>query len=206
MITPTAESYNSTVAHPATAAVPHWSDRLISELNASDLRAAQIIAGLTSEQLNWRPSAAAWSVGQCLEHLAVTNELYLPPIAKALDGKPASPVAAITPGWFGRWFIASFAEPSSKTKRARAPKQIQPASRVDVSILDRFLVSNDAVRELIQRARDYNVNRIRFAHPFVPGIRFTVGTGLEIASGHERRHLLQAERVKQYSGFPGTIR
>ncbi len=194
------------MAHPATAAVPHWSDRLISELNASDQRAAQIIAGLTSEQLNWQPSPGAWSVGQCLEHLAVTNELYLRPIAKALDDKPVSPVAAIMPGWFGRWFIASFAEPSPKTKRAGAPKKIQPASHVDSSVLDRFRASNHAVRELIQRARDYNVNRIRFANPFVPGIRFTVGTALVIVSGHERRHLLQAERVKQSSGFPGIIR
>ncbi len=184
--------------------VAHWSDRLISELNASDQRATHLLAGLTSEQLNWQPSPAAWSVGQCLAHLAVTNERYLPPIAKALLDKPKSAVPEITPGWFGRWFIASFAEPSPKTKRARAPKQIQPESRVDLSVLDRFLRSNDAVRDLILRARDYDVNRIRFPNPFVPGIRFTVGTALEIVPGHERRHLLQAERVKQTPGFPGT--
>jgi hypothetical protein len=182
--------------------VAHWSDRLISELNASDQRSIQLTAGLTTEELNWQPSRAAWSVGQCLAHLAVANERYLPPIAKALHDEPTSAVPEITPGWFGRWFIASFAtEPSPKTKRARAPKQIQPESHVDLSILDRFLRSNDAARGLILRARDYDVNRIRFANPFVPGIRFTIGTGLEIVSGHERRHLLQAERVKQASGF-----
>jgi hypothetical protein len=187
--------------------VAHWSDRLISELNASDQRATQLIAGLSTEQLNWQPSPAAWSVGQCLAHLAVTNERYLAPIAKALEDKPTSAVPEITPGWFGRWFIASFAsEPSPKTKRARAPKQIQPDSHVDLSILDRFLGSNAAARDLILRARDYNVNRIRFANPFVPGIRFTVGTGFECVSGHERRHLLQAESVKQAAGFPGTNR
>lgn len=187
--------------------VAHWSDRLISELNASGQRATQLLAGLTAEQLNWQPSPNAWSVGQCVAHLAATNERYLAPIAKALQGKPKSAVPEITPGWFGRWFIASFAsEPSPKTKRARAPKQIQPESRVDLSVLDRFLRSNDAARDLILRARGHDVNRIRFANPFVPGIRFTVGTGFECVSGHERRHLLQAERVKQISGFPGTNR
>jgi len=181
--------------------VAHWSERLSSELIASDDRARHLIAGLTAEQLNWRPSPSAWSIGQCLEHLAIGSELYLPPMAKALRDKPPSAVPEITPGWFGRWFIASFIEPSSGTRRARAPRKIQPESRVDVSVLDRFLRSNQSVRELILRARDHDVNRIRFANPFVTGIRFTVGTGLEIISGHERRHLLQAERVRQSRDF-----
>src|SRR5438034_492209 len=47
-----------------------------------------------------------------------------------------------------------------------------------------------------------NVNRIRFWNPFIPGTRFTVGTGLQIIVGHERRHLLQAERVLHSPSFP----
>lgn len=180
----------------------HWSDLLIAELTACDARAAQLIAGLNSDQLNWRPLPAAWSVGQCLAHPAVTNDHYLTAMAKALDGKPAGAVSAITPGWFGRWFIASFAEPSPKNKRVRAPGQIQPEAQVDSSVLEQFMRSNAAVCDLIVRARDCNVNRIRFANPFVPGIRFTVGTGFRMVSGHERRHLLQAERVKESAGFP----
>jgi hypothetical protein len=34
-------------------------------------------------------------------------------------------------------------------------------------------------------------------------IRFTVGTGLEILTRHENRHLLQAERVRANPAFPG---
>lgn len=46
------------------------------------------------------------------------------------------------------------------------------------------------------------MNSIRFVNPFVPVIRFTVGTGLKITCSHERRHVLQASRVKQSPGFP----
>src|SRR2546430_4319296 len=38
--------------------------------------------------------------------------------------------------------------------------------------------------------------RSRFKNPFVRIIRFTVGTGLEVLWRHERRHLLQAERIR----------
>ena len=177
--------------------------RLISELDAADQRARELAKRLTPLQLNWKPGQDAWSVGQCLEHLRATNEVYLPAIAASLSARPLLAVQDITPGWFGRWFIRNYIEPSPESKRARAPKKIAPGPQVDPDILDHFLTSNQAVRELVRRASDYDVNRIRFENPFVPVLRFTVGTGLEIVSRHQRRHLLQAERVKQAVGFPG---
>jgi DinB superfamily len=181
---------------------PAWSVRLADDLNANDQTARMLVAGLTDEQLNWQPAPASWSIGQCLEHLCVTNEFYLPPISAALREKPRFPVEEITPGWFGGWFIRSFAEPSSNSRRASAPGKIRPGPRTDRSVLNRFLSSNQVCRDLILVARGNNVNRIRFWNPFLPGLRFTVGTGLKIIVGHERRHLLQAKRVKDSAGFP----
>jgi hypothetical protein len=169
---------------------------VIAELDASDRHADELARGLSAEQLNWRPAPEAWSVGQCLEHLHHANEVYLPPIEKALNGRSPSPVQDITPGWLGRWFIRGYIDPSTQKTPHRAPRKIAPAPRVDPSVLDRFLRSNDAARDLVRRASAYDVNRIRFVNPFVPILRFTVGTGLEIVWKHQRRHLLQAERVK----------
>jgi hypothetical protein len=174
---------------------PLWCRRLISELDAADDRATALALGLTPQQLNWKPRPGEWSVGQCIEHLYVSNEVYCPAISSALVGHPPAVVQDITPGWFGQWFIRNYIEPSPRTKR-RAPKKIRPGAQVEPSILERFLDSNHRVRELVQSARNYDVNRIRFRNPFVPVIRFTVGTGLEILSKHQQRHLLQAERIR----------
>jgi hypothetical protein len=182
--------------------VPAWSIRLIDELDATDRWANALVGGLSPAQLNWRPAEDLWSVGQCLQHLHVANEVYLPAIATALDDRRPSPVQDITPGWFGRWFIRTYIEPSSTGKRARAPRKIAPAQHIDPSVLDLFLRSNEVARDLVHRAGAYNVNRIRFGNPFVPLLRFTVGTGLEIVWRHQRRHLMQAERIRQAPGFP----
>jgi DinB family protein len=195
--------YTLTMAPPTGAALPSWSIRLMAELDSADQTANELAIGLSPAQLNWQPGPGAWSIGQCLEHLCIANEVYLPAISSSLAGKPVSAVQNITPGWFARWFIRSYIEPSPQSKRAGAPKKIVPGTRVEPSVLDRFLRSNQAARELVRHARDYDVNRIRFRNPLVPVIRFTVGTGLEIVSGHERRHLLQAERTKRSPGFPG---
>lgn len=181
-----------------TAAAPAWSRQLIAELQNADQRAIALARGLTVEQLNWKPRPESWSVGQCLEHLCLSGEVYLAPIARALNNRRPSPVEHITPGWFGRWFIRSYIAPSPASKKAPAPKKIAPVlSVVEPSVLDRFLAANREVRALIERAQPYDVNRIRFVNPFVPLIRFTVGTGFEIIAKHEDRHLLQAERVWQ---------
>ncbi|MEO8482019.1 MAG: DinB family protein [Acidobacteriota bacterium] len=175
----------------------------MSELEAADQRAEQLARGLTYEQLNWTPAPGAWSVGQCLQHLLIANQVYLQPISKALDGRPPSPVNEVRLGWFSSWFIRTYIAPSSSGARSPAPKKIRPAQDdVDLSVLDAFLASNLAARELIFRAGHYDVNRIRFKNPLVPLVRFTVGTGLEIVSNHERRHLLQAERVRESPAFP----
>jgi DinB family protein len=184
------------------AALPAWAVRLMAELDAADETAKELVTGLTPEQLNWQPGLNAWSVGQCLEHLCRMNEVYLPAISSSLIGKPSSAVPDITPGWFGRWFIRSYVEPSPNTKRAPAPKMIAPSAQVESSVLDRFLRSNKDARELVRHASNCDVNCIRFRNPFIPIIRFTVGTGLEIVSKHERRHLLQAGRVKGSIGLP----
>jgi hypothetical protein len=187
---------------PRQTLAPAWSIRLAFELSANDQTAQTVAAGLTEEQLNWQPAPGSWGIGQCLEHLRITNEAYLTSISAALEEKPDSPVEQITPGWFGRWFIRSFVEPSPNCKRVTAPPKIRPAARVDLAVLDRFLSGNKSCREFIVRTRGKDVNRIRFWNPFVLGVRFTVGTGLEIIASHERRHLLQAERVRDSANFP----
>jgi hypothetical protein len=179
-----------------------WPVRLIDELDTIDRRANDLARGLSPEQLNWKPAEDLWSVGQCVQHLYITNEVYLPAIANALDDRPPSPVQDIAPGWFGRWFIRTYIEPSSRGKRARAPRKIAPAQQTDLSVLDLFLRSNDVARDLVRRAGAYNINRVRFANPFIPLLRFSVGTGLEIVWRHQRRHLLQAERIRQTPSFP----
>jgi hypothetical protein len=181
--------------------LPAWSLRLVSELEAADLRAESIAKALSPEQLNWQPDRSAWSVGQCLEHLYNTNRVYLPVISDALNGSRRT-VQEIRLGWFSRWFIRNYIAPNPEGPRARAPKKIAPSSKVEADILQVFLRSNQDVRELVRRASQYDVNAIRFKNPFIPLLRFTVGAGLEIISKHESRHLLQAERVRRSPGFP----
>jgi hypothetical protein len=179
------------------SALPTWAARLNQGLDANDRDARELVSGLSVDDLNRQSGPGAWSIGQCIEHLCLGTETYVPPLHAALEGRPVAPVQEITPGWFGRWFIRNYIEPSPQTKRATAPSKIVPGRRVELSILERFLAGNQRIREVIHRAAAHDVNRIRFKNPYIPGLRFTIGTGLQILYQHERRHLLQAQRVRE---------
>lgn len=179
-----------------------WSTQLMAELDVIDRETTDLTSGLTVEQLNWQPGPGVWSIGQCLEHLRLANEVYLPAISAALVNAQAFAVQEITLGWFARWFIRTYIEPSPATKRGSAPRKSVPGSQIPLSVIDRFLSTNQQARKLIRLAEPCNVNRIRFVNPFVPVIRFTVGTGLRITCSHGRRHVLQAQRVKHSPDFP----
>ena len=182
---------------------PDWSLRLISELDAADRRAESVAMGLSTFQLNWQPRQGVWSVGQCLEHLRLANEILLPAISAALEGRQHKTVAEIRLGWFSRWFIRTYIAPNPGGARARTPKMMEAAKQVKPIVLEGLLSTNQAVRELARRASSYDVNGIRYKNPFIPLLRFTVGTGLEIVAKHQSRHLLQAEGVRQAADFPG---
>jgi hypothetical protein len=190
------------VSTPADSALPKWSLRLISELDAADRRAESVARGLSPAQLHWQPRPNEWSVGQCLDHLRIGNEILVPAISAALKGHEPTPVDEITLGWFSRWFIHAYIAPNPGGTHARAPKKIEPAEQVDPIVLEAFLESTKTARALVRQASNYDVNRIRYKNPFIPFLRFTVGAGLEIIAQHEGRHLLQAEGVRQSADFP----
>ena len=107
------------MAIPQERGAPAWSVHLAADLDANDQAAKKLVAELTEEQLNWQQAPGSWSVGQCLEHLCITNEAYLPPISVAVNQKPDSPVEQITPGWLGAGLFAAL------SSRRRSPSELR---------------------------------------------------------------------------------
>ena len=172
--------------------------RLIDETDEADRRADALVARLTEEQFHWQPDEGrAWSVAQCLDHLATMNVVYTKPIGPAIDAARARGVVGggpIRPGRVAAWFIRS-QEPPVK-RRLRSPKQALPASSgTREQILSAFHAAHDRYRDLVRRAAEIDVNRATYPNPFLPLIRMRVGTALSIIPPHDRRHLWQAEQV-----------
>ncbi len=178
---------------------------VLDDVNAADRAAETIAASCTDEQFHWRPRGGeGWSIAQCLDHLATINAFYIKSIgngverAKAHDWKRRG---ALKPGFFGALFINSL-EPPVK-RRLRTARAMQPAlSKSRDRILADFRAAHDAIRQLVIEAADLDLNRAQYRNPFLKVVNFRVSTGLRVINAHDRRHLWQAEQVRQAPGYP----
>ena len=179
--------------------MPPELQKLLDELDAADRDAKAVAAGLDEQQGAWRPSPGAWSVAECLDHLAVANRVYLAPIAEAAAGgraKGRMRRGPARPGIIGGWFANSLEPPvrmKTKNPRVSTPRTSPPLA----DSLTAFLESQDRVRDFIRANADLDLAGIRFANPFVRGVRFSLATGLHVITAHDRRHLWQAWNVRR---------
>ena len=179
--------------------MPPELQKLMDELDAADRDAKAVADGLDERQAAWRPSPDAWSVAECLDHLAVANRVYLAPIVvAAAAGRTQGRMrrGPALPGVIGRWF-ANHLEPPVKMKTKNPTVATPRTSPPLADSLSAFLDSQDSVRDFIRTNADLDLAGIRFVNPFVRGIRFSLATGLHVITAHDRRHLWQAWNVRR---------
>jgi hypothetical protein len=169
--------------------------------DAAERDARALAAGLSETLGAWRVDANAWSVAECLDHLAIANRLYLRAMQPAADRALAEGRlrrAPAQPGMIGGWFVRALEPPVKPRFRGKAPKSIRPRRAPSLGdAATQFLASQDEVRAFLRRYADIDLAGVRFPNPFVRGVRFSLATGLHVIAAHERRHLWQAWRVRQ---------
>lgn len=171
---------------------------LLNELQEIRRRAKELASGLTPEQLVQRPDPARWSVAECLAHLNTTARVFFPMIDAAIEQGRQKKVLGkgpFKPGPMGG-LLKWIAEPPPKF-RLRAPKQILPPSSIDdpQKVVAEFMRVQDEWERQLRESEGLNLAKIKCRTPF--GLRLRLSAPIPWMLAHERRHLLQAEKVKK---------
>jgi hypothetical protein len=158
-------------------------------------RVGSLARPLDPEQLVRRPPGGGWSVGQVLEHLCVTSELYEAPIRNLLHSARRDAAAALRP-WkptlIGRFTVNMFERP----RRLPAPKRMVPAASPRGGVVESFLAHQRTLAQLLGDANGYDWRRLRMSSPVVSlPLRFNLGDIFFILVVHAERHARQMERV-----------
>jgi hypothetical protein len=173
---------------------------LTGAMNAADAAADAVASRVTEEEFFWQPDGGRrWSIGLCLDHLAVANTVYGAAIRGAVEAARArgwSRTGPGAPGFFGRRFIQSLEPPVRLRTSAPGTIKPRPVTSRD-TILRAYHEAHDEVRRLIADAATIDTNRATFRNPFLPLINVRVSTGFNVIAAHDRRHLWQAEQVER---------
>jgi DinB superfamily len=174
--------------------------QLEDQLDTIVRNAQELVSGLTEERAGWRATPDSWSVSQCLDHLAIGNRVYLgamQPAALRAREQGRHRRGPALPGIVGRLFVGALEPPVKFLFPMKSPQKIRPRAAPSLAeALAAFVASQNEVRSFLHENADLDLAAVRFPNPFVPGIRFSLATGLHVIAAHERRHLWQARRVR----------
>jgi hypothetical protein len=178
--------------------VPRQVDDLHQATFAIDGAAERLCAGMSGDQLSWRPRADCWSIAENLAHLRMTTEAFLPPVDSAIAAARKLRLERAGPSslsLYGRLFVWGMESP---TLKLRAPQALRPQLNSTPSTeLDSFLDSQAAVRQRIVDTQGLNLTSFRFSSPMASYIRINLLEFFLACNAHARRHLRQADKLRQ---------
>lgn len=175
---------------------------VISELDRVSKDVRNSFGDLTNEQINWKPAAESWSVGQCLDHLIRSNEGFFPELDGLATGtrkntlwQSWSPLSGIA----GAFLVSTLKKDNQKTKTSQ---RMTPPSDIQGDIVERFAEHQDQLIEKLRATSDADWHKVVFTSPFVKIMTYRMDVGLQAVIEHEKRHFRQAKRVMAMDGFP----
>lgn len=157
---------------------------------------AEAIALRAGDKIADRPVAGAWSVADCLGHLALSANAYVPLWRQAFAEARAKGLTADGEFRLDLWgkFLIWFLEPPVKL-RFGTTQVFQPVEmRVSANALHEFRASQDRVFAIIEESKGLPLGKIKIPSAFDARVRYNVWSSFLVNAAHHRRHLWQAEQ------------
>ena len=167
---------------------------LRQQLNACSLAAEKLIASISENKVNLRANDGAWSMAECIAHLTSTTAIYLPIMNSALKDAPAGD-GPYKMDWRGRmlkWIL----EPPYRSRVKTIPS-LEPRLNDPRRVLPDFLASQQEFLNAMQMWNGRALDKVVITSPFSKRLRYNIYSLFNVVAAHQRRHLWQAQRVKE---------
>jgi hypothetical protein len=177
------------------------SEDLINNLQ-NDIRqliaAAESMKSMDKIKLSYPLTNGRWTAIQALEHLNLYNRYYLPAIEKAISEDKSSRSAWFNSGTLGNYFTNSM-KPTDvymvKNKMKTQKSYNPPAALSAEQVISEFLQHQEKLIQLLDAARNRDMNAIRIPITVTKYIKFKLGDTFRFLVAHEQRHAVQARNA-----------
>lgn len=184
------------------------SKELISRIDTLTEDVQRSFGGLSAGQLNWKPDGETWSVGQCIDHLITSNNVYFEKIAPVVEGTHRPNVWARIPLWSSivGYMLRKAVDPESakktKTFTVFEPRQ----SDIPETVVRDFRENQERLKKLIVDTDGLDRSSVVISSPVSERVPVRLSDAFEVLALHERRHFDQAVRVTGLAAFPPAER
>lgn len=159
---------------------------------------------LSENQVNWKTDLQSWSIAECVDHLIVTNKLYLAEFEKQFEReqiKTDCSVAIVKHKLLSKFIIKSV-DPAN-IKKAKTFTVFSPSkSNYTKDVFNLFVETEQSLVNLISASKNLDLNKYVMSSPAAKIVKENFCDVLEIIRLHDRRHFNQAEKVFNHLNFP----
>jgi hypothetical protein len=172
-------------------------DAIEHELNDETARAWSLVKATDGRLFTVRPHPNSWSAAECLAHLSISTEMFLPALRSALeDARKRNLVSDKPPkmdfvGSVLRWFLDPPFRQRVKTAQPFVPKSV----RAKAEAFGEFSTLQNKLLEILRATRGLDLRRIKIVSPFDKRVKYNLYSAFRIVAAHQRRHLWQAEQA-----------
>ncbi len=165
------------------------------EMTLTHIKEGEQFKSLSLEQLNSKPNETSWSILECLEHLNLYGDFYIPEINNRMNNSNQAPNENFKSGMLGNYFAKSML-PKEKLNTMKTFKNMNPlGSDLDIKTLDRFLKQQNQLLEILEKVKNKNLNKIKTAISISKLIKLKLGDTLRVVIYHNKRHIVQANKL-----------
>ncbi len=166
----------------------------MEQLVLSQMNYAEQLIQKEEQILTHRPQENSWNALECIEHLNLYAQFYIPEIKKRLSAAKRSDKTTFQPGWLGDKMVKScMPDAKSKMKTFKAMNTLNV--KVSKQVLADFIAHQKEFLQLLKEAQMVDLSKVKTSISISSLIKLRLGDVFRFVVYHQERHRLQAERA-----------
>ncbi|KIX22368.1 hypothetical protein SY27_00460 [Flavobacterium sp. 316] len=146
--------------------------------------------------LTWKENENSWSILECLEHLNLYGDFYLPQIENKIKNSTTKTEFEFKSGILGNYFAKSML-PKEKLNKMKTFKDKNPLNaNLDKTVIDQFIKQQIKLLDLLNQSRNVSLNKVKIQTSISSLIKLKLGDTFQFFVNHIIRHLNQIERIQ----------
>ena len=170
------------------------------QIEAATNKAVSLVENLDIKQLIKRPQPNKWSVAECLVHINLTSEAEIDLLTETYaqhQSKRTRVEKEFKMELFSRLIKWTLEPPPMFFSKLKTTEQFQPVNVEPLSeVMPKFLNLQEQLKNCVDNANGLPLGEIIVVSPFNAKVKYNLFSCFHLILAHERRHLWQAEQVK----------
>lgn len=150
---------------------------------------------LPLDDLNKRPHKGSWNTLECIAHLNLYGNFYLPEISKRMAASQSKTASYFNSGLLGNYFAKSIL-PKDRPNKMKTFQEMDPIyKQLDKNELAIFLEQQEKFLQLLEQAKYKDLGKIRTNISINKWIKIRLGDTFRFLVNHNIRHIVQIKNI-----------